>query len=72
MDEFAETIFANVSQAGQIWHHFLSWWSRKDDGKPKHPHSPHVFTAHAFARRTPHAARPSLPAPTRSGCRNAG
>eukprot|EP00039_Didymoeca_costata_P023604 m.7661 g.7661 ORF g.7661 m.7661 type:complete len:296 (-) comp3751_c0_seq1:2005-2892(-) len=31
MDEFADAIFAGASQAGQIWHHFLSWWHKRND-----------------------------------------
>lgn len=31
MEEFASSIFAGVSQAGQIWHHFLGWWEKRGD-----------------------------------------
>eukprot|EP00941_MAST-03F_sp_MAST-3F-sp1_P001963 g1963.t1 len=32
MEQFKNAIFSNVSQTGQIWHHFVSWWNvRKQD-----------------------------------------
>ena len=27
MEQFKDAIFAGAAQAGQIWHHFLSWWN---------------------------------------------
>lgn len=35
MEEFASSIFAGVSQAGQIWHHYLGWWAQR--------HNPNVL-----------------------------
>ena len=31
MHEFADSIFAGVSESGLIWNHFLGWWKHKDD-----------------------------------------
>lgn len=31
MEDFSQAIFANVSHSGQIWHHYLGWWERRND-----------------------------------------
>eukprot|EP00040_Diaphanoeca_grandis_P043886 m.10605 g.10605 ORF g.10605 m.10605 type:complete len:315 (+) comp8409_c0_seq1:78-1022(+) len=31
MEEFADAIFAGVSQSGKIWHHFLDWWEQRNN-----------------------------------------
>lgn len=30
MEDFKDAIFAGAAQAGQIWHHFLSWWQVRE------------------------------------------
>lgn len=31
IEEFTDSIFAGASNAGQIWHHFLSFWQQRDN-----------------------------------------